>query len=112
DSYLIFPDLINEKPPATAQIDDLVDDVTYVITGNLENVYASVVVLLGYTNALRRVDQWRDQARYELDGHLLHLRQARPADDRLELVLSYPPDVPAGAQRVFQGLIEQFIRRR
>ncbi len=109
---LIFPELINEKPPVLADATRSLDDVTYVVTGSIENVYASLVVLLGYTNVLRRRDQWRDQARYELDGHLLHFRQERPSDERLEIVLSYPAGVPASARRVFQGLVEQFLRRR
>jgi small GTP-binding protein len=109
---LIFPELINEKPPALADATRFADDVTYLVTGSIENIYASLVVLLGYTNVLRRRDQWRDQARYELDGHLLHFRQERPRDDRLEIVLSYPDGVPVSAKRVFQGLVEQFLRRR
>jgi small GTP-binding protein len=109
---LIFPELINEKPPTLADATRFADDVTYLVTGSIENVYASLVVLLGYTNVLRRRDQWRDQARYELDRHLLHFRQERPRDDRLEIVLSYPDGVPASAKRVFQGLVEQFLRRR
>lgn len=109
---LIFPELINEKPPALADATRFADDVTYLVTGAIENVYASLVVLLGYTNVLRRKDQWRDQAQYELDGNLLHFRQERPRDDRLEIVLSYPDGVPASAKRVFQGLVEQFLQRR
>ncbi len=109
---LIFPELINERPPTLADATRFVDDVTYVVTGSIENVYASLVVLLGYTNVLRRKDQWRNQAQYELDGHLLHFRQERPLDDRLEIVLSYPDGVPAWTKRVFQGLVEQFLQRR
>ena len=110
---LIFPELINEKPPALADgAARFADDVTYQVTGSIENVYASLVVLLGYTNVLRRKDQWRDQARYELDNNLLHFRQERPRGDQLEIVLSYPDGIPASAKRVFQGLIEQFLRRR
>jgi small GTP-binding protein len=109
---LIFPELINERPPTLAHATSFVDDVTYVVTGSIENVYASLVVLLGYTNVLRRKDQWRNQARYELDSHLLHFRQERPQDDRLEIVLSYADDVPDWTRRVFQGLVEQFLQRR
>jgi small GTP-binding protein len=109
---LIFPELINERPPTLADATRFVDDVTYVVTGSIENVYASLVVMLGYTNVLRRKDQWRNQARYELDQHLLHFRQERPQDDRLEIVLSYPDGVPDWAKRVFQGLVEQFLQRR
>jgi small GTP-binding protein len=109
---LIFPELINERPPALADATQFTDDATYVVTGSIENVYASLVVLLGYTNVLRRENQWRGQARYQLDEHLLHFRQVRPRDDQLEIVLSYPDDVPASARRVFQGLVEQFLGRR
>jgi small GTP-binding protein len=109
---LIFPELINEKPPTLADAIRFTDDVTYLVTGSIENVYASLVVLLGYTNVLRRKDQWRNQARYELDGYLLHFRQERPRDDQLQIVLSYPDGVPAYTKRVFQGLVEQFLRRR
>jgi len=109
---LIFPELINEKPPTLADAIQFADDVTYLVTGSIENVYASLVVLLGYTNVLRRKDQWRNQARYELDGYLLHFRQERPRDDQLQIVLSYPDGVPAYTKRVFQGLVEQFLRRR
>jgi small GTP-binding protein len=109
---LIFPELINERPPTLANATRFVDDVTYVVTGSIENVYASLVVLLGYTNVLRRKDQWRNQARYELDRHLLHFRQERPQDDRLEIVLSYADGVPDWTKRVFQGLVEQFLQRR
>lgn len=56
---LIFPELINERPPLLTDATRLIDDVTYVVTGSIENVYASLVVLLGYTNVLRRKDQWR-----------------------------------------------------
>ncbi|MET0414503.1 MAG: TIR domain-containing protein [Actinoplanes sp.] len=108
---LIFPELINEKPPELADATRFADDATFLVTGSIQNVYASLVVLLGYTNVLRRRDQWRDQARYELDGHLLHFRQERRRDDRLEIVLSYPDGVPAFAKRVFQGLVEQFLQR-
>jgi len=111
-TLLIFPELINERPPTLADATRFVDDVTYIVTGSIENVYASLVVLLGYTNVLRRKDQWRNQAQYELDRHPLHFRQERPSDDRLEIVLSYPDGVPAWTKRVFQGLVEQFLQRR
>ena len=111
-SLLIFPELINEKPPRLAEGTVFVDDVTYVVRGAVENVYASLVVLLGYTNVLTRVDQWQNQAHYDFDGHLLRFRQVRPSDDTLEVVLSYAEPVPEGVRRVFEGLVEQFLSRR
>jgi small GTP-binding protein len=110
---LIFPELINEKPPTlSAAPPDLVDNVTYVISGDIANVYASLVVLLGYTNVLRRVDQWFNRAQYDFDGHFLQFRQVRPTDDQLEIILSHRPGAPHGVRRVFEGLVEQFLRRR
>ncbi|MCJ8267937.1 MAG: GTP-binding protein [Psychrosphaera sp.] len=64
-SFMVFPSLINEKRPKTGGI-VTVDDTSYVITGAVENVYASLVVLLGYTEHFTRRHQWQNQAQYEL----------------------------------------------
>ena len=45
----MFPDLINLKRP-TLPVKEVVEDgVSYTVGGAIENVYASLVVLLGYT---------------------------------------------------------------
>ncbi len=106
---LIFPELINEKPPALADDAGLEPGVTYVAEGSVENVYASLVVLLGYTNVLVRGNQWQDRAEYELDGQRVGFKQSRTSPERLELALY---GEPGSGQALFQGLIEQFLRRR
>ena len=42
------------------------DGVAYTASGAVENVYASLVVLLGYTQTFTRTNQWRNHARYEV----------------------------------------------
>src|SRR5207244_10263307 len=66
---LVFPELMNLKKP---QIEDYptVEDMAYTVTGANENTYAALVVLLGYTNAFLRTDQWHNQARYEFQDGL------------------------------------------
>ena len=65
DTLLIFPSLIKQKRPLQ---DDLpaTDDISYVVRGRVENLYASLVVLLGYTPSFMRINQWQNQAQYEM----------------------------------------------
>jgi len=55
DTLLIFPSLIKQKRPLQ---DDLpaTDDTSYVVRGRVENLYASLVVLLGYTPSFTRIN--------------------------------------------------------
>jgi small GTP-binding protein len=65
ETRLIFPGLIKQKRPLK---DDLpaADDISYVVRGRVENLYASLVVLLGYTPSFTRINQWQNQAQYEM----------------------------------------------
>ena len=65
-TYLIFPELINQKRPQFADEVETQGGVTYVTSGPVENVYAALVVLLGYTNVFTRTAQWQDRAQYEV----------------------------------------------
>ena len=109
---LVFPELINEKPPQLAAAEDIVTGVTYVVEGNIQNVYASLVVLLGYTNALTRVNQWQDRAEYEIDDDRVGFTHQRVRDDRFELTLYHQRAASDSKLRLFQGLIERFLQRR
>ena len=66
ETLLIFPGLIKQKRPLQ---DDLpsTDDISYVVRGRVENLYASLVVLLGYTPSFTRINQWQNQAQYEME---------------------------------------------
>ena len=109
---LVFPSLINEKRPASAHT-GLVDDVAYRVSGEVETVYAALVVQLGYTGLFRRDHHWQHQALYELEpGEVCGFRQGAEREGEVELVLSYSPDAGEDTRRLFQGAFERFLKRR
>ncbi len=111
-SYLVFPELINLKKPLLAG-DETEDSVAYTVAGAIENVYASLVVLLGYTQTFTRTNQWRNQARYEVgDGLICGFRQDEEGEGELNLVLYFGANVGQPVRTLFQGLFESFLARR
>jgi small GTP-binding protein len=112
EPYLVFPELINLKKPAE---DDTAteDGVAYTVSGPTENVFASLVVLLGYTHTFTRTAQWHNNARYEVgDGLVCGFRQDAERDGELDLVLCFAPQVGLPVRTLFQGLFESFLARR
>jgi small GTP-binding protein len=111
-SYLVFPELINLKKPLLDE-EPTEDGVAYTVSGAVENVYASLVVLLGYTETFTRTNQWRNQARYEFtDGRACGFRLEHEREGELDLVLSFGRNVGAPIRTLFQGLFESFLARR
>ena len=87
-TYLVFPELINLKRPSIDEEKPLEDGVAYSVTGSVENVYASLVVLLGYTHTFTRTNQWKNQARYEVgNGLVCAFRQEGESEGELQFVL-------------------------
>jgi hypothetical protein len=112
-SYLVFPELINLKKPSLENEPQTEDDMAYTVSGAVENVYASLVVLLGYTNTFTRTNQWHDHARYEVgDGLICGFRQDAERDGELDFVLYYGTKVGQSVRTLFQGLFESFLARR
>ena len=110
-TLLIFPALINLKRPVIEEA-ETVDDASYRVTGAVENVYAALVVQLGYTNTFTRTNQWQNQAEYETArGDVCGFRQVNEREGETELVLYYAKE-KAGARPLFQGLFEEFLRGR
>jgi small GTP-binding protein len=110
-TLLIFPALINQKRPQMEEA-ETVDDYSYRVTGAVENVYAALVVQLGYTNTFTRTNQWQNQAEYETArGDVCGFRQVDEREGETELVLYYAKE-RSGARLLFQGLFEQFLRGR
>jgi small GTP-binding protein len=110
-TLLIFPALINQKRPQLEEV-ETVDDFSYRLSGAVENVYAALVVQLGYTNTFTRTNQWQNQAEYETArGDVCGFRQVDEREGEAELVLYYAKEKP-GAQLLFQGLFEEFLRGR
>lgn len=112
ESLLVFPSLINQKRPAVDKI-PIFEDMSYAVTGAIENLYAALVVLLGYTNTFLRVQQWHNQAQYELGaGEICGFRKIEEREGELEFVLYYSYKVQESTKLLFQGLFERFLRGR
>jgi small GTP-binding protein len=112
ETLLIFPGLIKQKRPLQ---DDLpsTDDISYVVRGRVENLYASLVVLLGYTPSFTRINQWQNQAQYEMGaGEICGFRLIQEREGEIELVLYHGDRMPAGGRVKFQELFEQFLYQR
>ena len=112
-TFLVFPALINEKRPTIKYIETF-DDISYRISGAVENVFSSMTVLLGYTNTFVHTDQWHNQAQYEFgSGKICGFRKTTNNDNgidgTIELVLYYALDTPKYVQSLFQGLFECFL---
>ena len=84
------------------------------VSGEVENVYASMVVLLGYTTLFTRTNQWQGEAQYELGkGEVCGFRQlAGGLEGEIEFVLYFARGVDQPTRLLFQGLFERFLTRR
>ncbi|MEU6373515.1 TIR domain-containing protein [Streptomyces sp. NPDC046909] len=109
---LIFPGLIKQKRPLFDAV-ETADDMTYVVRGQVENVYPALVVLLGHTPTFTRVNYWQNQAQFEMgSGQICGLRLLQEREGEIELVLHYSEDVPPYGRSMFQGLFESFLYQR
>ena len=114
DTYLIFPELINQKKPRLDEEVEPENDVSYSVSGDVANAYAALVVLLGYTNVFTRTHQWQDQARYVMgEREVCGFRQQTTGfEGEAEYVLYYGQDVGQPTRDLFRGLFERFLLRR
>ncbi|MDA0810449.1 MAG: TIR domain-containing protein [Planctomycetota bacterium] len=111
---LVFPELINLKKPVT---DDgaLVDDLSYSVSGATENLFASLVVSLGYTNTFLRSNQWHNQARYEPADEpqqICGFRRQEDDDGETSYTLCYSEGLGDPIRLLFQGLFESRLGRK
>jgi small GTP-binding protein len=111
--YLVFPELINLKRPLDDDSQPVEDGVAYTVSGAVENVYASLVVMMGYTQTFTRTSQWRNHARYEVGRSQIcgfRLEEERPGE--LDFVLYFAKATPAPVRMLFRSLFENFLARR
>lgn len=112
-SYLIFPELINLKKPMIGNDSPLEDGVAYTVSGAVENVYASLVVLMGYTQTFTRTNQWKNHARYEVGkGLICGFRLEEERAGELDFVLYFGTDTPTYVRTLFKSLFESFLELR
>ena len=112
DTLLIFPGLIKQKRPLE---DDFpaTDDVSYVVRGRVENLYAMLVVLLGYTPSFIRINHWQKQAQYAMgENEICGFRMIEDREGEIELVLYYSDQIPSRGREQFQELFERFLYQR
>ncbi|HLM54995.1 MAG TPA: TIR domain-containing protein [Pyrinomonadaceae bacterium] len=111
-SYLVFPELINQKRPL-ADEEPTEEGPAYVVSGAVENLFASLTILLGYTQTFTRRNQWQNQARYVMaDGSVCGFRQDAEREGELDFVLYFGANVARPVRTLFQGLFESFLARR
>ncbi len=111
-TYLVFPELINLRKPRVDMV-ETTDDSSYSVSGAVQNIYATLVVLLGYTNTFTRTDQWQGEAHYEVGpGRICGFRQLPQHDGDLDFVLYYTPSVTQAERLLFQGLFECILLAR
>ena len=78
----------------------------YTVSGPTENVFASLVVLLGYTHTFTRTNQWQNNARYEVgDGLVCGFRQEAERDGELDFVLCFGPRSARRCGRCSRGCL-------
>lgn len=112
DTLLIFPALIKQRRPLTNET-PTIDDVSYIVRGRIENIYAMLVVLLGYTPSFTRINQWHGQAQYELGaGEICGFRMLEEREGEIELVLYFGERMPAQGRELFLSLFERFLYYR
>lgn len=112
-AYLVFPELINMKKPLIEDDIQIEDGVAYTVSGAIENVYASLVVLMGYTQTFTRTNHWQNHARYEMGkGFVCGFRLEEERAGELDLVLYFGTNTPILVRSLFQSLFENFLARR
>lgn len=113
DRYLIFPELINRKRPSVARPLEIEEDAFYRVRGAVENVYAALVVLLGYTNTFARTEQWQNQAEYEVsEGEICGFTQVSEREGEVEFLLYFGQRVEEFTRTLFRALFEKFLSQR
>lgn len=112
DTLLIFPGLIKQKRPLEDAF-SAADDISYMVRGRIENLYAMLVVLLGYTPSFSRINQWQNQAQYEMGkGEICGFHLIEDREGEIELLLYYSEQMPQRGRASFQELFERFLYQR
>jgi len=109
DSLLIFPNHIKQKRPLESNIQSM-EGTSYIVRGSIENLYARMVVLLGYTHSHTRLNQWQNQAQYTTqEGHICSFKLIEDNEGEIEFVLQYSKNMPEEERNDFQELFEHFL---
>ena len=80
------------------------------MVGAVENVYATLAILVGYTNPFTSINQWQNQAEYEaMGGEICGFRQVAEREGEVNFVLYYALSVAPVTKQLFQGIFERLL---
>ncbi|HET6976131.1 MAG TPA: TIR domain-containing protein [Pyrinomonadaceae bacterium] len=112
ETWLIFPGLIKQRRPLGEDL-PTEDNIVYVVRGNVENLFASLVVQLGYSPTFTRASLWQNHARFESDdGEICGFHVAEKGEGELELVLYFSDRLLPNGRVLFQALFERLLSQR
>ena len=113
DQLLIFPSLIHGPVPILTQTAVLEVGCSYSLSGDVDQIFAMVVVLLGYTNTFKNVSFWKNFARFTFSsGHIVGLRMVPRDDGRAVVTVCFGGETPDRNRQLFQSLLEVFLFER
>lgn len=108
---LVFPELVTLKRPLEPDALDSLDGVAYTVTGDVENLFAVLVVSIGYTNNAQKSEHWHNQARYDFgEGDICGFRQEEE-DGGAGFVLYWDKNTKEATRTLFRGLFERLLQR-
>jgi uncharacterized protein YlaI len=108
-SWLIFPALISQKRPYLKDL-AVYEDGVYHVTGAVENIYAALVVQLGYWEKAKRLNCWQYQAQFEMgSSEICGFRLEEVKDGEVDLVLYFNAAATEYTRRSFRKRFEQIL---
>jgi GTPase SAR1 family protein len=106
---IVFPALIKDSKPS-AIVQHTIEYASYVVTGEIENVHAALVVWLGNNDYLGNKYQWQDEAQYEFKNkEICGFRTFQMHKDSAEITLYCGVEVPEHRRSIFQGFVEDAL---
>ena len=94
----------------------MIEGATYVICGSkdeLDFAFAVQVVLLGYTNEFKRVDQWENGTQYKTGaGEICGFSQVSAREGERVLVLEVAENTDSSVERLLESRFDYYVKRR
>ncbi|MEM9089172.1 MAG: TIR domain-containing protein [Cyanobacteria bacterium P01_F01_bin.53] len=110
-TFLVFPSLINQKRPVSQSI-EMIDDVSYIISGSIETIYSTLAVQLGYTQEFERTYIWQDNAQYESgENEICGFRQIDRGNGEIEITLYYSSPTPDYTRDFFKSYCRRILEK-
>jgi small GTP-binding protein len=108
---LVFPSHCGRDRPAKLEYPSIF--VSYVVRGYIDDIYATLVVKLTDSGAVRLNELWRGAADFEtLDGsHHMGIKLSRDAEDSGEVSVYFGPGVTPSEQVIFANYIHTHLEK-